>query len=141
MKNKQNAVLDSLFLFNQSQDHRLYTLVEFNHYCLFPLIHNKAYLFYENTQPIGFVTWAWLTPKEAEEFLSERWMPDEAVWKRPDIIDDQYQLWGIDFISPFGHSTQVMRGMMKHSQSILGRRVKAHWRRFKQPDRIHQKEF
>jgi hemolysin-activating ACP:hemolysin acyltransferase len=98
-------------------------------------------LFYENTQPIGFVTWAWLTPKEAEEFLSERWMPDEGVWKRPDVIDEQYQLWGIDFISPFGHSTKVMRGMMKHSQSILGKRVKAHWRRFKEPDKIHKKEF
>ena len=137
----QKAVLDSLFLFNQSPDHRLYTLVEFNHYCLFPLIHQKARLFYNGDKPIGFVSWAWLTEEEATEFLSERWMPSEEVHKRPDVIDDQYQLWGIDFIAPYGHSTKVMRGMMNHSQSILGKRVPAHWRRFKQPDKVHKKEF
>lgn len=140
MKNR-NTVLDCLYLFNQSDDHRLYTLSEFNHYCLFPLIHNKAYLFYQDNKPIGFVTWAWLTAEEAKEFLSEMWMPDEEVWKRPDVIDDQYQLWGIDFIAPYGHSLQVMRGMMKHSQSVLGKRVPARWRRFKQPDKVHSKEF
>ena len=137
----QKAVLDSLFLFNQSPDHRLYTLVEFNHYCLFPLIYQKARLFYNGNKPIGFVSWAWLTEEEAQDFISERWMPSEEVHKRPDVIDDQYQLWGIDFIAPYGHSTKVMRGMMKHSQSILGKRVPAHWRRFKQPDKVHIKEF
>ena len=137
----QKAVLDSLFLFNQSPDHRLYTLVEFNHYCLFPLIHQKARLFYNGDKPIGFVSWAWLTEEEAQDFLSERWMPSEEVHKRPDVIDDQYQLWGIDFIAPYGHSTKVMRGMMKYSQSVLGQRVPANWRRFKHPDKIHTKEF
>jgi cytolysin-activating lysine-acyltransferase len=140
MQNR-NTVLDCLYLFNKSDDHRLYTLAEFNSYCLFPLLHKKARLFYDGDQPVGFVSWAWLTEEEAQEFLSERWMPDEEVWKRPDVIDDQYQLWGIDFIAPFGHSTKVMRGMMKHSQSVLGKRIPAHWRRFKQPDKVHTKEF
>jgi cytolysin-activating lysine-acyltransferase len=140
MQNR-NTVLDCLYLFNKSDDHRLYTLAEFNSYCLFPLLHKKARLFYDGDQPVGFVSWAWLTEEEAEEFLSEMWMPDEEVWKRPDVIDDQYQLWGIDFIAPFGHSTKVMRGMMKHSQSVLGKRIPAHWRRFKQPDKVHTKEF
>jgi len=136
----QKAVLDSLFLFNQSADHRLYTLVEFNHYCVFPLLHSKARLFYDKEKPIGFVSWAWLTEGEAEGFTSERWIPEEATYKRPDIITD-LQLWGIEFIAPYGHTTKVMRGMMKHSQSILGKRVPAHWRRFKQPDKVHIKEF
>jgi cytolysin-activating lysine-acyltransferase len=140
MQNR-NTVLDCLYLFNKSDDHRLYTLAEFNSYCLFPLLHKKARLFYDGDQPVGFVSWAWLTEEEAEEFLSEMWIPEEEVWKRPDVIDDQYQLWGIDFIAPFGHSTKVMRGMMKHSQSVLGKRIPAHWRRFKQPDKVHTKEF
>ena len=141
MFNKQKAVIDSLFLFNQSDDHRLYTLVEFSHYCLFPIIHDKCRLFYNNDKPVGFVSWAWLTEEEASEFLSERWMPGEDVWMRSDTVDDRYQLWGIDFITPYGHSLSVMRDMMRHSQSVLGKRVPAHWRRFKQPDRIHTKEF
>ena len=137
----RNTVLDCLYLFNKSEDHRLLTLSEFNHYCLFPLVHSKARLFYDGTAPIGFVSWAWITAEEADEFLSERWMPDEAVWKRPDVINDQYQLWGVDFIAPYGHSIKVMRGMMQHSQSVLGQRVPANWRRFKSPNKIHTKEF
>lgn len=137
----QKAVVDCLYLFNQSEDHRLYTLSEFNHYCIFPLLHKKARLFYDGDKPVGYVSWAWLTEDETEQFLSEMWIPSEEVWKRPDIIDDRYQLWGIDFIAPYGHSTKVMRGMMKHSQTILGKRVPAHWRRFKKPDTVHTKEF
>jgi len=135
------AVVDCLYLFNQSEDHRLYTLSEFNHYCIFPLLHKKARLFYDGDKPVGYVSWAWLTEDEVEKFLSQMWIPPEEVWKRPDIIDDRYQLWGIDFIAPYGHSTKVMRGMMKHSQTILGKRVPANWRRFKQPDTVHTKEF
>ena len=135
------AVVDCLYLFNQSEDHRLYTLSEFNHYCIFPLLHKKARLFYDGDKPVGYVSWAWLTEDEVEKFLSQMWVPSEDVWKRPDIIDDRYQLWGIDFIAPYGHSTKVMRGMMKHSQTILGKRVPANWRRFKQPDTVHTKEF
>jgi len=135
------AVVDCLYLFNQSEDHRLYTLSEFNHYCIFPLLHKKARLFYDGDKPVGYVSWAWLTEDEVEKFLSQMWIPPEEVWKRPDIIDDRYQHWGIDFIAPYGHSTKVMRGMMKHSQTILGKRVPANWRRFKQPDTVHTKEF
>ena len=137
----RNTVLDCLYLFNKSEDHRLYTLAEFNSYCLFPIIYKKARLFYDGNHPIGFVSWAWLTKEEASEFLSETWAPDEAVWKRPDVIDDRYHLWGMDFIAPYGHTTKVMRGMMKHSQTQLGQRVPANWRRFKSPDKIHTKEF
>ncbi len=141
MSTPEKAVLDSLFLFNQSPDHRLYTLVEFSHYCLFPIMHRKARLFYDGAKPVGFVSWVWLTEEEASEFLSERWMPQERHWKRPDTIDDRYQLWGIDFIAPYGHSIPIMKSMMKHSQTRLGRRIPARWRRFKQPDKVHQKEF
>ena len=137
----RNTVLDCLYLFNKSEDHRLYTLVEFNNYCLFPLIHKKARLFYDGDQPVGFVSWAWLTAEEADEFLSERWMPDEAVWKRPDSVDGMYHLWGMDFIAPFGNALTVMRGMRKHSKHLYGTNVPVHWRRFKQPDKVHTKEF
>ena len=140
MKNR-NTVLDCLYLFNKSEFHRLYTLADFNSYGLSPLIHKKAHLFYDGDAPIGFVSWVWITEEEATDFLSEKWIPNEEVWARPDTIDDRYQLWGVDFIAPFGHTTKVMRGMIQHSQTVLGQRVPANWRRFKQPDKIHTKEF
>ena len=137
----QKAVLDSLFLCNQSPDHRLYTLVEFNHYCVFPILHSKARLFYDKGKPIGFVSWAWVTKQEATDFLSETWIPNEEVWQRPPMQNDQH-LWGIDFIAPYGHSVKVMRGMIQHSHKIHGRGVPVNWRRInKQPDKIHMKEF
>jgi cytolysin-activating lysine-acyltransferase len=137
----QKAVLDALFLFNQSPDHRLYTLVEFNHYCLYPLIHQKARLFYKNEKPIGFVSWAWITKEEGQAFLDEKFVPDETTYSRPDVVSDDLELWGIEFIAPYGDTIKVMRGMMKHSQSVLGKRVPANWRRFNQPDIKHTKEF
>lgn len=137
----QKAVLDSLFLFNQSPDHRIYTLVEFNHYALFPIMHDKARLFYEDDKPVGFVTWAWLTPEEGEAFLSETWVPDEEVYKRPDKALPDLELWGIEFIAPYGHALQVMRGMRQHSLQLYGPNVPVHWRRLRQPDRLHRRRF
>jgi hemolysin-activating ACP:hemolysin acyltransferase len=137
----QKAVLDSLFLFNQSPDHRIYTLVEFNHYALFPIMHDKARLFYEDDKPVGFVTWAWLIPEESEAFLSETWVPDEEVYKRPDKALPDLELWGIEYIAPYGHALQVMRGMRQHSQQLYGPNVPVHWRRFRQPDRLHRRIF
>ena len=137
----QKAVLDSLYLFNKSPDHRIYTLAEFNHYCIFPLLHSKAQIFYNGTKPIGFVSWAWLTSDEAQNFLDERWIPDEQAYKRPDIVTEDLQLWGIEFIAPFGSTLKVMRGMMQHSQTVLGQRVPVNWRRFAQPDLKHTKEL
>jgi cytolysin-activating lysine-acyltransferase len=137
----QRAVLDSLFLFNQSPDHRIYTLVEFNHYAIFPIMHSKARLFYEDDKPVGFVTWAWLTKEEGEAFLSETWVPDEEVYKRPDKIDPDLDLWCIEYIAPYGHVRPVMKGMRQHSFQHLGQHVPVHWRRLRQPDRLHRRRL
>ena len=88
----QKAVLDALFLFNKSPDHRLYTLVEFNHYCLYPLIHQKARLFYKDDKPIGFVSWAWITKEEGQAFLDEKFVPDEITYSRPDVVTETFTI-------------------------------------------------
>ncbi len=129
----QKAVLDSLFLFNQSEHHRIYTLAQFNHYCIFPLLHNKARLFYENDKPIGFVSWAWFTEKESLDFLKESWIPDEEVYKRQ--ISDE--LWGIEFIAPFDHGKALVRNMIKETYKVAKAHLetdhKVHWRRVSAP--------
>lgn len=135
------SLLDCYYLFSQSPDHRLYTLVEFQQYAVHPIIHEKIMIFRHDDRPVGLVTWAWLTAEEEQQFLSERWMPTEEVWQRPDVINPEYRLWGIDFIAPFGDTTKIMKAMMRHSQSVLGQRVPARWRRLREPDKIHQKEF
>ena len=128
------SILDGLYLFNQSPDHRIYTLVEFNHFLVFPVLHQKARFFHEEGKPVGLVTWCWLTEQEADEFLAECFMPDEEHYRRPDDTQDQYQLWGIEFIAPFGHACQIMRAMREFHNTQRGSKEKVRWRRLKAPD-------
>ena len=137
----QQAVLDTLYLFSQSPDHRIYTLAEFNQYAVLPIIHDKCRLFYESERPVGFVSWVWLTPEEGQAFLDETYVPDETAYERPDTADPSFELWGIEFLAPFGHARRVMREMRQHSFTQLGTNTPVHWRRFKQPDRLHRRRF
>lgn len=137
----QKAVVDSLYLFNQSPDHRLLTLVDFNHFLIFPLTNGKARLFYDEDRPIGLVTWAWLTSEESAALLADSFMPSESVFQR-DISDE---LWGLDFIAPFNPGRPVIRMMMKDTYqaatSHLSQDFKVHWRRFKQPSCRHTRRL
>tara|TARA_R100001377_G_scaffold80088_1_gene58705 strand:+ start:119 stop:541 length:423 start_codon:yes stop_codon:yes gene_type:complete len=137
----QKAVLDSLFLFNQSPDHRLYTLVEFNNYCVFPILHNKVRIFYENDKPIGLVTWAWFSNDEAKRFLDERWCPGEDVYKR----QDGDQLWAIEFIAPYSPSRKILKRMMHETYQEHTHHLETnpllHWRRLSRPDQLHKRRL
>jgi len=137
----QKAVVDSLFLFNQSPDHRLYTLVDFNHFCIFPIIHSKARLFYDEGKPIGLVTWCWLTDEESQDFLDEKWAPDEKTYQRN--IGDM--LWGVEFIAPYKPPLKTIKMMMKDtyrvSTSHLDTDHKVNWRRLSKPAKLHTRRL
>jgi len=137
--NLQSAVLDSLFLFNQSENHRLYTLEEFNSYCIFPLLHNKALLDYEGGTPTTFVSWCLLKEDEVEDYLSEMWNPPEEVYTRNELTSN-LQLWIMDMIAP-RRGFMASRRLARHWHTVYGKGVKAHWRRLHQPDRVHSKEI
>jgi len=51
------------------------------------------------------------------------------------------QLWGLEFIAPFGHTFRVMRDMRHHCNYLYGPKVKVHWRRAGQPQKMHAKFF
>ena len=131
------AVVDCLYLFNQSPDHRLYTIAEFNHYLIFPLLHNKLRIFYDGDKPVSLVTWCWFTDEQAEEFRAELFMPDEADYVR----DTGDQLWGIEFIAPYGHARQTMKNMKAVCHDLYGDGNSVHWRRFHTPDKLIKRKF
>ena len=135
------AIVDALFLFNQSSDHRQYTLVDFNTFCIFPLLHDSAHVFYENGKPTGFVSWAWFTQKEAQCFLDGHWVPDEEVYKRR----TGEQFWGIEFIAPYSPPKRTLKYMMfetrRRGTGVETRKQKVHWRRLKRPDQLHLKDI
>jgi cytolysin-activating lysine-acyltransferase len=130
------AVTDSLFLLNQSPDHRLYTLAEFNHYAVFPILHNKMVIHYEGERPVGLVTWCWLDSEQSQLFLDEQYNPEEVDYAR----STGEQLWVIEFIAPYGHAMRIFRDMISLSKSTYGSDVDIHWRRLSQPSRLHKRK-
>lgn len=131
------TVVDCLYLFNQSPAHRLYTLVDFNSAIIYPLLHNKLRVFYENDKPVSLVTWCWLTVQETEDFLEDVYVPDEAAYKR-EVSDN---LWVMDFIAPFGHVPQTMRLMRHVCKELYGPQTAVHWIRQQEPQRLHKRIF
>lgn len=136
MTNTAKAVVDGLYLFNQSDAHLVYTLAEFNSFFIYPLLAGKCRIFYDGDKPIGLVTWAWLTDEEAEAFLNMDWQPEEATYSR----DRSDQLWGIEFIAPYGDARKVMREMRKISKHLYGD-TKCNWRRLHDPYTKHTRSF
>jgi len=137
----KKAILDALFLFNQSEYHQQYSLVDFNTFCIFPLLRNSAHIFYENGKPAGFSSWAWFSDKEAEDFLAERWVPSEETYRRS--AGDQF--WGIEFIAPYYPSKRFIRYMMFETRrlgtGITNSKQLVHWRRLKAPYKLHRKDI
>jgi len=131
------ATVDSLYLFSHSPDHSIYTISEFTSFLVVPLLHEKARLIYEGDKPMGVVTWCWLTKDEAQKFLDDQFVPDEENYAR----GSGEQLWGIEFIAPFGHARQVMREMRHHSKRLYGSGVTVHWRRLHSPTKVHARRF
>lgn len=128
-------VVDGLYLFNQSPAHLNYTLSEFNHFFIFPLLHGKARIWYDGNRPVSLGTWAWFTDEEADDFLNDRWIPPEEVYRR----DRSDQLWGVEFIAPFGHARQTMRNLRRLTVETYGPDTAVHFRRLHKPNTLHKR--
>lgn len=130
-------VLDSLYLFNQSEFHRQYTLSDFNHYAVFPLLHGRMRIYYEDEKPVSLVSWCWLSDQKAALFLNNEYAPTEEDYSLS--IGDQ--LWGMDFIAPFGHAFQTMKTIRHELDETYGAGTAVRWRRYKNPNKLHKRIF
>lgn len=131
------AVLDGLFLFSQSEGHRHYTVAEFISYLVYPVLNQKIRIFYEDGKPVALVTWCFLPTDKAEAFLNDDYILTEDDY----VANEGDQLWGIEFIAPFGNARSVMREMQSVSRTLYGPGRKIHWRRFKSRNSIHKGVF
>lgn len=135
--NHQKAVLDGLYLFSNSDGHRHYSIDEFVRYLVYPVLQNKIEFFYENDKPVGLVTWCFLPEDVGEQFLADRYVLEEEDY----IATEGEQLWGIEFIAPFGHARQIMRAMNNKHRQVYGQGREIFWRRFKDRNSIHKGVF
>jgi hemolysin-activating ACP:hemolysin acyltransferase len=119
------SIVDGLYLFGLSEHHSGYIIPEFHHYFTYALLHNKARLFYSNNKPVGVVTWCFLDDDKAEAFADEAYLIEEDDY----IAEKGDQLWGIEFIAPFGHTRQMMRSMRDMVHKRYPSYSKVHWKR------------
>lgn len=121
-----NAVIDAMFLFNQSKEHIGYCLFEFNAYAIYPILHGKMRLFYQDDKPIGLVTWAYLSDEQAEKFFDDAYMLEERDY----LPEDGDQLWGIEFIAPYGNARKIMKAMKQVYYDLYDKPKRSvHWKR------------
>lgn len=136
IQSNTKSVVDGLYLFSHSEYHNLYSVWEFQAFWLTPVLAGKARVFYDNDKPVALVTWCFLSEQEGRDFLEDRFIPSEAEYAR----NDGDQLWGIEFIAPFGHASKAMRGMRELCHVLYGNRPVL-WRRLSKRNHLHKGAF
>lgn len=131
------ALADGLELFKQSIWHRVYNLNDINRYLIAPIKYNRIRLYYQEDKPIGLVTWCWLDKEAGSNLLQNQYHITEDDY----IADNKEELWGIEFVTPYGNARQVMSMIRKEHTKIYQRQEKINWRRLHDPAKRHIREF
>ena len=131
------AIVHSLELLHQSETHKDYNVDDIFRYIVAPVKHNRIRLYYSGDKPIGFITWCWLEKEDAKKFLTF----DYYITEKDYVDDTKGELWGIEFIAPYGNARELMRLIRKEHSSVYNKNEKVNWRRLHNPTARHTKEF
>jgi|TARA_R110000803_G_scaffold79234_1_gene144775 hemolysin-activating ACP:hemolysin acyltransferase len=134
--NNNKALADGLELFKQSQWHKVYNVNDIYRYLIAPIKHNRIRLYYQDNKPIGLITWCWLDKDAGRAFLKGGYYITEEDY----IVDDKEELWGIEFIAPYGYTKQIISLMRKEYHRIYQRKEEINWRRLHDPTTRHIKK-
>ena len=137
---KYKAVGDSIELLTKGDTHSKYTPSEVVSYLLLPINNNKIRIYYVGNNPVGLLTWCWLSPNKANLFRNDRYSPTDVDYKLEDPGVD-YQLWGMEFIAPYGHARQMMRTIREEYKELYGTTTSVHFRRFYDRNKLHKRMF
>lgn len=135
MKKVSNGpVLDGIFLFATSEHHKWYSVAEFYQYFIYPLMYDKIRFFYDEDgedpkKPVGLFTWVFLSKEKAEAFLDDRYVIREGDYK----AEDGDELWGLEFIAPYGHARKMVADLKKEYVDKYGKPRPIYWRRLDKP--------
>ena len=95
-------------LFLASPRHRDESLVEFT-LSVLPAIHfNQFRVYRKDDQPIGWVSWAYMSDAEARGYMAGDFDFQVSTW-----IGGEH-IWFIDFIAPFGHALKIADDLKKN---------------------------
>jgi hemolysin-activating ACP:hemolysin acyltransferase len=71
------------------------------------------------------------------EFGQALYQPTAEDYKQ-NTSDD---LWGIEFIAPFGHTRNMMRAIRNTTKELYGTTNQVHFRRFYNRNKLHKRMF
>jgi hemolysin-activating ACP:hemolysin acyltransferase len=136
---KYQAVVDGISLMELGDTHSKYTPSEVNTYLLLPTQYSRIRLYYQDTKPVGLITWCWLSPSKSTLFLEDKYEPveDDYTLENP----EGYGLWGIEFIAPFGHTRRMMKAIREEHKELYGTTTSVHFRRFYNRNKLHKRMF
>jgi len=137
---RYKAVVDGVELFNEGDIHSKYSLKELYTFLLLPVKYNRIRIYYKGDKPIGLITWCWLSPTHSDLFIDDKYQPVEEDYQRENPRED-YLLWGIEFIAPYGHTRQMMRTIRKEHRELYGTTTSVHFRRFYDRNKLHKRTF
>jgi hemolysin-activating ACP:hemolysin acyltransferase len=132
------ALADALSLFRASPSHSKYNVNDIYTYLQLPLQYKTIELYYEGDKPVGLITWCWLKKEDADLFLVGQYHPNPDDYRLDDPLSRE--LWGMEFIAPYGHTKQMMRSIKHKIEERYGPQ-NVHWRRFHSRDTRRTKRF
>lgn len=100
-----------LWLMMHSQLHRNWFVHDLQRLVLPPVQLMQFRLYRTEERYFAFVSWAWLTEEAERGFISGNRLLQPEDWRAGD------RLWFIDFIAPFGGTTQVARDLCENAFS------------------------
>ena len=131
------ALDDGRYLFLRSEYHKDYGPDALYAYLVLPCKKDAIRIYYRDDKPVGLITWCWFEPSKAEEFVNFEYLPVETDYeKRPGT-----ELWGIEFITPYGDARSVMSSIKEEYRNIYGEETKVKWRRAKDPFKVHERKL
>jgi hemolysin-activating ACP:hemolysin acyltransferase len=131
------AIVDGLYLFQKSKWHVDYNVNDVHRYLVAPVKHNRIRIYYAGKEPIGLITWCWLSKEAAKKFLNFDYYISEEDY----VKDFGEELWGIEFIAPYGDAKTIMKlNRKEYKETYPDRNEKVHWRRLSDPTKRHTKK-
>ena len=131
---REAMLADALDLFYLSLPHRRYTVADLQTYLMLPLRYNTLRVYYLDDVPVGLVTWCWMTEENGKAFLQDKYHPTPE--DHDSSLRDGKQLWGVEFITPYGHARPVMNQIKQECVETYGQ-SDIYWRRFS--NRTHKR--
>ena len=127
---KEQDFCDVVMLMANSSVHSSFTVADLHRVVIPPLCLNQYEVFRAQNKPVGFVSWAWLTPTAAFGYVTRQRRIQASDWNAGQ------QLWVMDVIADGYSPRKIIRYLRNKFESVID---KAYWHSLKRPNKIGKK--